>query len=122
VEIKKKILFLINPVSGIGRKNIIPKLIDKHIDSEKFEFSIQNTEYRKHGHEIALLEKNNFDIIVAIGGDGTVNEIGSALIGSNTALGIIPAGSGNGLARHLGIPLKIKNALKTINSCLINLA
>ena len=115
MSLKKKILFLINPISGIGQKNIIPKLIEKYIDSKTYEFLIKNTEYRKHGHEIALVEKENFDIIVAIGGDGTVNEIGSALIGSDTALGIIPTGSGNGLARHLNVPLKIKNALKTIN-------
>ena len=115
MSLKKKILFLINPVSGVGKKNIIPKLIEQYIDSDTYEFIIKNTEYRKHGHEIALVEKHNFDIIVAIGGDGTVNEIGSALIGSKTVLGIIPTGSGNGLARHFNIPLKLKNALKTIN-------
>jgi len=112
---KKNILFLINPISGIGKKNIIPKCIDKYLDKSKFEYSIQNTEYRKHGFEIATKKKSEFDCIVAIGGDGTVNEIGSALIHSNTALGIIPTGSGNGFARHLKIPLKIKQALLTIN-------
>lgn len=117
MSIKKNILFLINPISGVGRKNIIPKCIDKYLDKDKFSYQIENTEYRKHGHEIALSRKDDFDIIVAIGGDGTVNEIGTALINSNTALGIIPTGSGNGLARHLNIPLKIKNALFTINNC-----
>jgi diacylglycerol kinase (ATP) len=112
---KKNILFLINPISGIGRKNIIPKCIDEYLDKSKFSYQIKNTEYRKHGHEIALKRKDDFDIIVAIGGDGTVNEIGTALISSKTTLGIIPTGSGNGLARHLNIPLKIKNALLTIN-------
>jgi len=112
---KKHILFLINPISGVGKKNIIPKCIDKYLDKSKFDYHIQNTEYRKHGFEIASRKKSNFDCVVAIGGDGTVNEIGSALIHSNTALGIIPTGSGNGLARHLEIPLKIKLALLTIN-------
>ena len=112
---KNDILFLINPISGIGKKNTIPKCIDKYLDKSKFNHSILYTEFRKHGH---LITKNNltkYDVIVAIGGDGTVNEIGSALINSNTKLGIIPTGSGNGLARHLKIPLNIKNALKKIN-------
>jgi YegS/Rv2252/BmrU family lipid kinase len=113
---KLDILFLINPISGVGKKNIIPKCIDKFLDKSKFKHTIKYTEYRKHGFEIASQLKNTFDVIVAIGGDGTVNEIGTALINTNTCLGIIPTGSGNGLARHLNIPLKIKQALLTINS------
>ncbi len=112
---KIDILFLINPISGIGRKNIIPKCIDKYLDKSKFKHTIKYTEYRKHGFEIATQEKINFNVIVAIGGDGTVNEIGSALINSSTSLGIIPTGSGNGMARHLKIPLRIKQALLRIN-------
>jgi diacylglycerol kinase (ATP) len=113
---KIDILFLINPISGVGRKNIIPKCIDKFLDKSKFNHTIKYTEYRKHGFEIASQSKDQFKVIVAIGGDGTVNEIGSALINSKTILGIIPTGSGNGLARHLTIPLKIKQALLTINA------
>lgn len=113
---KVDILFLINPISGVGRKNIIPKCIDKYLDKTKFNHSIQYTEFRKHGFEIAQNSKEKFDVIVAIGGDGTVNEIGSALINSSTKLGIIPTGSGNGLARHLKIPLRIKQALLTLNN------
>lgn len=113
---KLKILFLINPISGVGKKAVIPKLINKHLDLIKFEPSINYTEYRGHGKEIALNKHNEYDCIVAIGGDGTVNEIGSALVNTNTALAIIPTGSGNGLARHLKIPLKIKKALKKINN------
>lgn len=113
---KIDILFLINPISGVGKKNIIPKCIDKHLDKSKFKHTIKYTEYRKHGFEIATQLKDQFNVIVAIGGDGTVNEIGSALLNSRTVLGIIPTGSGNGLARHLNIPLKIKQALLTINA------
>lgn len=113
---QKKILFLVNPISGVGKKNIIPKCIKENLDLVKFKFQIMNTEYRKHGFEIAQKNKDKFDIIVAIGGDGTVNEIGTALLHSNAALGIIPTGSGNGLARHLDIPLKIKDAILRLNS------
>ncbi len=111
---QKNILFLINPISGIGRKNDLPKLIETHLKNHKYE--IRNTEYRKHGEEIAESEKNNFDAIIAIGGDGTVNEIAGALAGSNCSLGVIPAGSGNGLARHLKIPLNVKSAIERIDA------
>jgi len=112
---KIDILFLINPISGVGKKNIIPKCIDKILDKTKFNHTIKYTQYRKHGFEIASELKDKYAVIVAIGGDGTVNEIGSALINSSTILGIIPTGSCNGLARHLKIPLRIKQALLTIN-------
>jgi len=111
---EKSILFLINPISGIGRKNDLPKLIETHLKNHKYE--IQNTEYRKHGEEIAESEKDNYDAIIAIGGDGTVNEIAGALVNSNCSLGVIPAGSGNGLARHLKIPLNVKSAIERIDA------
>ncbi len=110
----RKILFIINPVSGVGKKNTIPPLIDKYLPADKFSWDIRYTEKRKHGAEIATAEKENYDAIIAVGGDGSVNEIGSALIDQKCALGIIPCGSGNGLARHLHIPLKVAGALKRI--------
>jgi YegS/Rv2252/BmrU family lipid kinase len=113
---KLKILFLINPISGVGKKAIIPKLIDKYLDLNKFKPTIEYTEYRGHGFEISAEKHKDYDCIVAIGGDGTVNEVGSGLINTDTALAIIPTGSGNGLARHLNIPLKLKKAIININS------
>jgi YegS/Rv2252/BmrU family lipid kinase len=107
-------LFLLNPISGIGKKGDLPSLIKRHLSEHKYE--LRYTEYRKHGEEIAHSEKSNFDAIIAIGGDGTVNEIASALANSQCALGIIPAGSGNGLARHLKIPLNTKSAIERINN------
>jgi len=111
----KKILFIINPISGIRRKKTIPILIEKKFQNKSIEWEIQYTEKRKHGAEIAAREANRFDAIVAVGGDGSVNEIGSALIGQKCALGILPCGSGNGLARHLKIPLKLEKALERIS-------
>ena len=110
---KKNILFLLNPISGIGKKGDLPEMIKAHIRGHHYE--LRYTEYRKHGEEIAQAEKNNRDAIVAIGGDGTVNEIASALVDSNCAMGVIPAGSGNGLARHLKIPLNVKSAIERIS-------
>lgn len=110
----KKILFIINPISGVGKKNTIPPLIESYLAKNQFQWEIAYTKKRKHGFEIAAANKTNFNAIVAVGGDGSVNEIGSALIHSNCALGIIPCGSGNGLARHLKIPLKAKAAIQRI--------
>ena len=115
---KKKIVFIMNPISGTSDKKDIPYLIEELLDKEQFDYSIRETEYAGHAYEIAKESKEQgIDIVVAIGGDGTVNEVGRALVHSNTALGIIPTGSGNGLARHLLIPMKIKGAIQVLNDC-----
>ena len=88
------------------------KWIDERIDRALFDYSIVKTQYAGHAVEIAATAaKENVDIVVAIGGDGTINEIGRSLVHTNTALGIIPCGSGNGLARHLRIPMDAKAAI-----------
>ena len=115
---KKKIVFIMNPISGTSDKKNIPYLIEELLDKEQFDYSIRETEYAGHAYEIAKESKEQgIDIVVAVGGDGTVNEVGRALVHSNTALGIIPTGSGNGLARHLLIPMKIKGAIQVLNDC-----
>ena len=115
---KKKIVFIMNPISGTSDKKDIPYLIEELLDQEQFDYSIRKTEYAGHAYEIAKESKEQgIDIVVAVGGDGTVNEVGRALVHSNTALGIIPTGSGNGLARHLLIPMKIKGAIQVLNDC-----
>ncbi len=105
------IWFVLNPKSGTttpARKNKIIQSINK-LTHAKLIF----TEYAGHGTAIAQQAVNEgIERVVAIGGDGTVNEIAKGLIGSNTALGIVPIGSGNGLARHLNIPLKIEQAIQ----------
>ena len=117
---KKKIVFILNPISGTHSKKEIPGLIDRTIDHELFDDQIMLTEYAGHAAEIAKdCATKGIDIVVAIGGDGTVNEVARSLVHTQTALGIIPCGSGNGLARHLCIPLDIKKAIQIINSCKI---
>ena len=114
---RRHILAIINPVSGIGSKDKIPRLIDTVVDQEKNEVSIVMSEYPGHAREIAAQAvADGFDIVVAIGGDGTVNEIGGALCGSKTALAIVPSGSGNGLARHLRISMNASRALQVLNN------
>jgi YegS/Rv2252/BmrU family lipid kinase len=74
------------------------------------------TEYRGHGSQIAAEAiRNGVDILVAVGGDGTINEVASEVEGTNKLMGIIPFGSGNGLARSLGIPIHDVQAIKRIN-------
>lgn len=113
---KKKILFLINPKSGVQNKKRVPELVEKYIDREKYDFSIKMTEYAGHACELAKeAVDNGFYAVVAVGGDGTINEVGRTLVHTGVAMGVIPCGSGNGFARHLGIPMGAKGAIDFIN-------
>lgn len=114
---KKKICFIINPISGVGRQKVIEKLIDEHLDRSLFEYEINYTKAAQHASELAKnAALRNIDIVAAVGGDGSVNETAKGLINSASAMAIIPAGSGNGLARHLNIPLNMKKAMQVINT------
>ena len=119
---KKSIVFIINPISGTHSKDEIPALIETRLDHERYDYEIQLTGYAGHATEIARnCVARGIDAVVAVGGDGTVNEVARALTHSETALGIIPCGSGNGLARHLCIPMDAKKAIDIINACNIEL-
>ena len=117
---KKRIIFIVNPISGTASKEHSPEQIAEVMDSERFNCEVRFTEYRGHAAEIAReAAKDGADVVVAVGGDGTVNEVARSLVHTDTALGIIPCGSGNGLARHLCIPLNTTKALELINTCQI---
>lgn len=116
----RNILFIINPKSGTDRKIYIRQSIGRHIDTKKYNYKIRYTEYAGHAEVIAReAAAEGIDIVVAVGGDGTVNEVARALIHTNTALGIVPCGSGNGLARHLQLPIDPEGAIKMINAGII---
>lgn len=113
---KKRIAFIINPISGTGNKEDIPGMISKVLDDNTFEYEIAFTKHRGHGTELAsAFAKKNYYCVVAVGGDGTVNEVARSLVHTETSLGIIPIGSGNGLARHLNIPMNTKKAIQQLN-------
>ena len=113
---KKKIVFVVNPISGTQGKRAILKWIDERINRTLYDYTIVKTQYAGHAEKIAATAaKEKVDIVVAIGGDGTINEIARSLVHTDTALGIIPCGSGNGLARHLHIPMEPKRALEVLN-------
>ncbi|AVM51689.1 YegS/Rv2252/BmrU family lipid kinase [Bacteroides zoogleoformans] len=115
-EDKKKIVFIINPISGAQNKEVILKWVSEKLDKEKYVQEVLYTERAGHAVEIAAQKvKEEVHAVVAIGGDGTINEIARSLVHSQTALGIIPCGSGNGLARHLQIPMEPKKAIEVIN-------
>ncbi|MDO4671396.1 diacylglycerol/lipid kinase family protein [Falsiporphyromonas endometrii] len=124
-----KILAIINPISGISGKNKIPSLLAKAIQNTDYELVVSYTKYAGHASEIAAeAVKEGISAVIAVGGDGTVNEIASSLKYSGVPLGIIPKGSGNGLARALDIPMSVKGAIdrivqgkiRTIDCCLAN--
>ncbi|QQL49668.1 diacylglycerol/lipid kinase family protein [Mucilaginibacter ginkgonis] len=112
---KKNILFIINPISGGKSKDQVPGLISENLDSNIFEHHIIFTNAPKQAGKIALENIYKFDIIVAVGGDGTVNEIASVMVGTGKTFGILPYGSGNGLSRFLEIPMDTAGAIKSFN-------
>ncbi|HMG09901.1 MAG TPA: diacylglycerol kinase family protein [Mucilaginibacter sp.] len=113
---KRKALFIINPISGGKKKDGVPELIDQNLDKGVFDSTIVFSDGISHARIIASEAVNKYDVVIAVGGDGTVNEIASAIVGSNTALGVVPYGSGNGLARFLGIPMNPQHAIKTLST------
>ena len=108
-------MFIINPISGGKNKAKIPGLIDAYLDKTKFSPTFVLTEHVGHAADIAEEQSEAFDVIVAVGGDGTINEIAPKVMAKNKILGIIPFGSGNGLSRSLKIPMNAKSAIGLIN-------
>jgi len=108
-----KIRFIINPISGTGKQKGIEEHITKHLDN----FEIIHT--RKSGDAIRISKEaanENIDAVIAVGGDGTVNECLKGLVNTNTALGVIPCGSGNGFAYHIGMDRTIEKAVKQLKN------
>lgn len=117
----KTIWFIVNPISGTHDKEKIVAKIPEYFPESRFAIDIRYTKFAGHAAEIACeAVAKGVDIVVAVGGDGTVNETARALIHSNTALGIVPSGSGNGLARHLFLPMNPEGALQVISACNIH--
>ncbi len=112
---KKRIQFIINPISGIGKQKLIEPLLHEVLDKNLVDFEIKYTNAPHHATELSKQAcLSGIDVVVAVGGDGSVNEVSKGILGSNSALAIIPAGSGNGLARHLGIPMDIRKSIELI--------
>lgn len=110
----ERILVILNPSSGLVSKDVAASFIFKKLMQSFKTVSLINSNSPEDGYEIARSALDNFDIITVFGGDGTINSIASALVGTDKTLGILPGGSGNGLIRNLGISLSWRQALDTI--------
>lgn len=114
---RPRIRFIINPVSGTRSKVDVAARIKLYLDHQKLDHDIVYTDYAGHATELAqAAAAENYYAVIAVGGDGTVNEVARGLLHTNTALGILPKGSGNGLARHLQIPLQLNQAISMLNT------
>ncbi len=116
----KRIVFIVNPKAGTNLQKHIRKSVEQHLDHKRFIYGIWHTE--KAGHAAELAKKaieEGYEIVVAVGGDGSINEVASALLHTDVALGIIPAGSGNGLAMHLGYGRDVDQAVRKLNNATV---
>lgn len=111
-----KATFIVNPISGRSSKESIVGAIAGSVDMDRYEVTIRFTAAPGHATTLASeAVQAGQQLVVAVGGDGTVNEVARALVGTDSALGIIPCGSGNGLARHLHIPMNPRKAIEILN-------
>ncbi|MCR5004099.1 MAG: diacylglycerol kinase family lipid kinase [Bacteroidales bacterium] len=110
---KRTLLLIVNPISGGKDKTELVKIVKESVDSSLYEISTVYTEYAGHASELAV--GTDADVVVAIGGDGTQNEVARSLVGTDKVMGIIPCGSGDGLALHLGISRKPAEAAALLN-------
>ena len=110
-----KTCFILNPKAGPSRRLDMPALIARHFGGLETDYDIRLTEFAGHAVELArTAAAEGYAVVAAVGGDGTVNEVGRGLLGTAAALGIVPQGSGNGLARHLKVPLSLPAALRRL--------
>lgn len=112
---KKKALLIINPISGTRSKQGLGTMIKSHLNPLGIEVEIKETKAGGDAFNMAAeAVERGFEMVITAGGDGTVNEVANALSFSSCVLGILPFGSGNGLARSVGVPQDTLAALKLI--------
>ena len=113
---KTKTVVVVNPISGVGKQKKIETILKENLNQDLFDYTVRYTEHIHHGTEIAReAVDQGYDCVVAVGGDGSVNDVAQGLKDSGVTMGIIPCGSGNGLARSLKIPLSPASAIKLLN-------
>ena len=111
---KKRILFIVNPISGHRDKSRFRDKVVCELGGEDFVCEVVFTERAGHAAELSAEAVGVCDIVAAVGGDGTLNEVARSLVGTDTAMAVIPCGSGNGLARCLHIPTDTGRALRLL--------
>ncbi len=113
----RRVTFIVNPISGGKDKKDVLAAIGRYLDLSECSYEVLQT--GRAGDAESWARKSRADIVVAVGGDGTVSEVAKGLLGSEKALGIIPCGSGDGLALHLGISRDPVRAVKTLNAACV---
>jgi diacylglycerol kinase (ATP) len=111
-----KLGIVLNPIAGRGRALKIEKPLIEYLCQRNIVFQLEKTEGPRHATELSSQMSKEFDIIVALGGDGTVNEVAAGLFGSTASLAVFPIGSGNDFNRLIGIPIAMNSAIETIIS------
>lgn len=112
---EKRVLVIINPISGTLPKDSIEERVLSKLVPSGFHVEFAETAHAGHGAQLAdEASAEGYYAVIAAGGDGTVNEIASSVRGTNTIMGILPYGSGNGLARHLYTSIDVDHALDII--------
>jgi YegS/Rv2252/BmrU family lipid kinase len=114
---KKRIKVIANPFSGTGKKDNIRQLLDHHLNQDRYSYDLEFTQFAGHARILAeAAVSENFYMCVAAGGDGTVNEVASVLKGTEVILAVLPYGSGNGFAAHIGVKRDVIRGIEIINT------
>ena len=112
---RKKYGFIVNTKSGRGNSKARVKLLEDFAEANSLSYSVIYTEYPGHATELAAqCAKDGYEVVVAVGGDGTSHEVANALVGTDTALAILPSGSGNDFPKSVNVPLDFMDALKVL--------
>ncbi|MDE5774364.1 MAG: diacylglycerol kinase family lipid kinase, partial [Muribaculaceae bacterium] len=115
MKTRRRMMLIVNPIAGSVARHDAARYARQEAELMGYDVTVCETEYAGHATELAQQAvRDNYYSVVACGGDGTVNEVARGVCGSRVVMGIIPLGSGNGLARHLGIPLTVPGAMKVI--------
>jgi len=117
---KRRFLFIINPITGRYGVDRLRHACSVLLSKDDFNWEIISTTHAGHAEELAFTKSQDFEAIIAVGGDGTVNEVANGLLNSSTPMGIIPNGSGNGLARHLTYSMILEKAITQITEAQAN--
>lgn len=112
----KKYFFIVNPASGGGNKLSFLSEISHFCQNNNLKYEVEITKEPKHATELAKQAVKNFEVVVAVGGDGTVNEVVNGIVGTRAVLGILPIGSGNDFSRQLGYRKKLSDDLKILKN------
>jgi diacylglycerol kinase (ATP) len=110
----KRFKFIINPEAGRGKSKRMDSILQSILKSKNVSFSIEKTRKVSHATDIARESATQFDVVVAVGGDGTSNEVANGVIGSRASMGVIPTGSGNDFAKMLGMTDGVERSVDAI--------